>query len=116
MKDFRLVKAISVGILSLGLTTIPFSISASAQDATSPDIDVVEDVEFDWGWLGLLGLLGLAGLAGRNRSDQHHQSYEHRTDTPVSSQTNFPASSQPNTPVNPNPDAPRYRDPYRDPK
>lgn len=120
MKTFRLAKAISVGVLSLGLTAIPFSISASAQDATSPDdtpgVGAVEDIEFDWGWLGLLGLLGLAGLAGRNRSDARHQQHDYRTDVPASSSTGLPPSSQANIPANPQADAPRYRDPYRDPK
>jgi len=120
MKNFSLVRAVSVGILSLGLTTIPFSISASAQDATgtdeTPGVSAVEDIEFDWGWLGLLGLLGLAGLAGRKRDDSRHQQYEYRTDVPTSSATNLPPTSQSNMPASPNPDAPRYRDPYRDPK
>lgn len=116
MNTSKLVKAASISILSLGLTLIPFAISASAQDATSPDgddIEEIEDVQFDWGWLGLLGLLGLAGLAGRKRDEVHHQRHEHRADIPANYQANAPAPHQ-STPGQP--DAPLYRDPYRDPK
>lgn len=116
MTTSKLIKATSISILSLGLTLIPFSISASAQDTTNPDgIDVedIEDVQFDWGWLGLLGLLGLAGLAGRKRDNVHHQRHDPRADRPANYQTNSPASHQ-SAPDQP--DAPLYRDPYRDPK
>ncbi|NJO39743.1 MAG: WGxxGxxG-CTERM domain-containing protein [Cyanobacteria bacterium CRU_2_1] len=69
----NLFKAIGIGALSVGLTVLPFTLPASAQDAPGTDdttTDVVEeDNDFDWGWLGLLGLLGLAGLAGRKRDD-----------------------------------------------
>lgn len=111
MKAAKLIKLASAGVLSLGLTAIPFSIAASAQDSTSPDgttAPVVEDVEFDWGWLGLLGLLGLAGLAGRKRDDVHRHSAERIDPTPITHQTDVSAT--------PRADAPRYRDPYRDPK
>lgn len=117
MKPSKLVKAASIGLLSLGLTALPFSISASAQDTTNqieaPD---VEDIEFDWGWLGLLGLLGLAGLAGRRHTDDHRQHHEHRNDhrtgVPVTPQASNPTDIRNNPPT----DVPRYRDPYRDPK
>lgn len=111
MKTAKLIRAASVGILSLGLTALPFSISASAQDTTPSNGTTaprVGDVEFDWGWLGLLGLVGLAGLAGRKRHDEHPQHHEYRNEVPTTPQTNVPSG--------PRPDAPRYRDPYRDPK
>lgn len=78
MKNSKLIKAASIGILSLGLTALPFSISASAQEAPGTDnpAAVTEDADFDWGWLGLLGLLGLFGLAGKKRSDVHVRSDE----------------------------------------
>lgn len=116
VRNLRFVQAASAGVLSLGLIAIPFSVSANAQDATSQDgtaIPGVEDVEFDWGWLGLLGLLGLAGLAGRKR-DTHHQT-DHHADRPVATPTSY-QSNVPPSPANPQPDAPRYRDPYRDPR
>lgn len=117
MKSSKLVKAASIGLLSLGLTALPFSISASAQDTTNQTgSPAVEDIEFDWGWLGLLGLLGLAGLAGQRRVDDHHQHREyrseHRTDVPVTPQASNPTDIH----NNPRTDVPRYRDPYRDPK
>lgn len=123
MKGSKLIKLASAGVLSLGLTAIPFSIAASAQDTTVPnattfdvedeDVDV-EDAEdgFDWGLLGLLGLLGLAGLAGKKRDEVHRHHTDHAVDridpTPVNHSTSAPTS--------PSADAPRYRDPYRDPK
>jgi hypothetical protein len=112
MKISRLVNAASVGVLSFGLATIPFSISASAQDATNPVEDTVEsaetaveDAEFDWGLLGLLGLLGLAGLAGKKRDDVevHHRTDVTRTDA-TPGYSNIPPTSQ-------GTDVPRYRDP-----
>jgi hypothetical protein len=71
MKYSKLIKAASIGLLSLGLTALPFSISTSAQEAPGTDSPtaVTEDADFDWGWLGLLGLLGLFGLAGKKHSD-----------------------------------------------
>lgn len=119
MTTSKLIKATSISILSLGLTLIPFSISASAQDTTNPngvDIEDVEDVQFDWGWLGLLGLLGLAGLAGRKRDDVHYQRHEHRADSPANYQTNTPIPHQSHQSAPDQPDPPLYRDPYRDPK
>jgi MYXO-CTERM domain-containing protein len=78
MRHSKLIKAASIGILSLGLTALPFSISTSAQEA--PDTDnspaVTENADFDWGWLGLLGLLGLFGLAGKKRSENYDRSDE----------------------------------------
>lgn len=73
MKGSQFIKAASVGLLSIGLAVLPYSISASAQDlpGTEEPIPAVEtEDEFDWGWLGLLGLIGLAGLAGRKRVDE----------------------------------------------
>lgn len=71
MKHSKLIKAASIGILSLGLTALPFSISASAQEAPGTDNSpaATENADFDWGWLGLLGLLGLFGLAGKKHAD-----------------------------------------------
>lgn len=70
------VKAAGVGLLSLGLSILPLSIAATAQDAsdttpdaTAPAVTDFDDIDFEWGWLGLLGLLGLAGLAGKKRQD-----------------------------------------------
>ncbi|MGI0488694.1 WGxxGxxG family protein [Pantanalinema rosaneae CENA516] len=62
-------------VLTLGLTTLPLIMPASAQDTpagtttgqtTDTTTDQAGDRDFDWGWLGLLGLIGLAGLARKN--------------------------------------------------
>lgn len=112
MSFSKLAKAASVGVLSFGLATLPFSMSASAQETTNPVEDTVEsaetaveNTEFDWGLLGLLGLIGLAGLAGRNKRDNVdvHYRNEYRSDATPDYQAGV------STPTRT--DVPRYRDP-----
>jgi len=72
----HLTKAVSAGVLTLGMAIMPLTLPAQAQVNADPRVDDVPRTttyyrnDFDWGWLGLLGLLGLAGLAGRKRSDE----------------------------------------------
>lgn len=70
MKRFNLPKVIGASIVAVGLTLMPLTLPATAQNSpnsntmaqaeTAPDQE--GDRDFDWGWLGLLGLAGLAGL------------------------------------------------------
>lgn len=62
-------------VLTLGLTTLPLMLPATAQtdtttgttgQTTNTTTNEAGDRDFDWGWLGLLGLIGLAGLARKN--------------------------------------------------
>jgi len=64
-------KLVGAGVITLGLTLIPLTLPAVAQEA-APGANTVEtqgDRDFDWGWLGLLGLIGLAGLRGGQRHE-----------------------------------------------
>ncbi|MBW4654334.1 MAG: hypothetical protein KME20_15060 [Kaiparowitsia implicata GSE-PSE-MK54-09C] len=72
MKRLALYRLMSVGMLSLGLAIAPMTLPAVSQEADAPaGTETVEafgeEIEFNWGWLGLIGLLGLGGLAGRDR-------------------------------------------------
>lgn len=75
MECLNPLKCIGAGVLTFTLVTAPLSLPVLAQtsptlaQATVEDDDLVEDDDFDWGWVGLIGLLGLAGLAGRNRRE-----------------------------------------------
>lgn len=70
MKYSDLSKFFGAGVLAASLIVAPLAIPASAQVGTdTEDVEVEEDNDSNWGWLGLLGLLGLAGLAGRKRED-----------------------------------------------
>lgn len=72
----NITKAISAGILTLGMAIFPLTVPVQAQVNTSPGVDNTPTTttndrnDFDWGWLGLLGLIGLAGLAGKKRNDE----------------------------------------------
>ncbi|BBD61535.1 hypothetical protein NIES2109_43630 [Nostoc sp. HK-01] len=72
----NLTKAVSAGVLTLGMAIMPLTLPAQAQDNTTtttgnaPRTTTYDRNDFDWGWLGLLGLLGLAGLAGRKHNDE----------------------------------------------
>lgn len=75
MKDFKLSKIISAGVLILSTALLFFTLSACAPTpvTTIPPTTVAPrvvytDGGFDWGWLGLIGLFGLGGLIGvKNR-------------------------------------------------
>lgn len=81
MKFSNLTKLVGVGALSLSLSVLPMTNSASAQDATgttgttgtttdtTSTTDINDDDGFDWGLLGLLGLAGLAGLGKKRDED-----------------------------------------------
>ena len=78
------------GLLTISLTLVSLTSSVKAQtdvepNNVEPDITVVEEEGFDWGWLGLLGLLGLGGLAGKNNSDRDRHN--------VSSTESFPETT-----------------------
>ncbi|PMB45568.1 hypothetical protein CEN39_27015 [Fischerella thermalis CCMEE 5201] len=50
---------------------MPLTLPATAQvepgvGEPSEHIEIYEDDDFDWGWLGLIGLVGLFGLAGKS--------------------------------------------------
>lgn len=102
MRNLPGYKLIGVGILSIGMTTLPvlFAVEPiAAQVQTQPDTTVQTEpnvVERDagtddgaWGWLGLLGLIGLAGLAGRGGRRDETPRYTDPADTDV---TNRPGS------------------------
>ena len=93
MKLSTIYKLSGTSLLALSLAILPFTSSSQAQIESEPEVAVVEEDGFDWGWLGLLGLLGLAGLAGKNK--QTH--YETTTTT------------EPRTGVEPFPEAPGHR-------
>lgn len=116
MNFSKLTKVASVGLLSFGLATVPFSIDTSAQETTNPVEDTVEtaetaveNTEFDWGLLGLLGLIGLAGLAGRSRRDD--VDVHHRSTVRSDADPNYDPNYQPGTTTTTRTDVPRYRDP-----
>lgn len=74
MKLSNFSRLFSAAVITASLSVMPLALSAKAQTAApgtyaEPDgvVAVVEDNDFDWGWLGLLGLLGLAGLLGKKR-------------------------------------------------
>ncbi|MBE9208397.1 hypothetical protein IQ244_18045 [Nostoc sp. LEGE 06077] len=71
----NLAKAVSAGVLTLGMAIVPLTLPVQAQDNTTttgdaPRTTTSDRNDFDWGWLGLLGLLGLGGLAGRKQNDE----------------------------------------------
>ncbi|OCQ94778.1 hypothetical protein BCD64_20325 [Nostoc sp. MBR 210] len=72
----NLTKAVSAGVLTLGMAIMPLTVPVQAQDNTTtttgdaPRTTTYARNDFDWGWLGLLGLIGLAGLAGRKHNDE----------------------------------------------
>lgn len=71
MKSSSLFKVTAVSLLTAVTMILPLTLSANAQ-VTAPGVEAVEvyeDDDFDWGWLGLIGLAGLAGLAGKKRSE-----------------------------------------------
>ncbi len=74
MKNFKLSKLISVGVILLSTALLFFTLSACAPTPVTPIPPttvaprvVYTDDGFDWGWLGLLGLLGLGGLTGARK-------------------------------------------------
>lgn len=74
MKPSKFSAIVASGLIAASLGIAPLTLPASAQTDTytTPRQDVLEveeDNDFDWGWLGLLGLIGLAGLAGRKRHE-----------------------------------------------
>jgi MYXO-CTERM domain-containing protein len=84
----KLSKAIGIGALSLSLSVLPLTLPASAQTGPSVGDSTTttgprNDVNFDWGWLGLLGLIGLAGLGGRSRHTDEPTRYRDPRDPSV---------------------------------
>lgn len=83
MKCFSLAKILGASAVASSLLFMPLTLSASAQNNTSPGTTLDEnttapgeraageaaDRDFDWGWLGLLGLAGLAGLLKRDSAE-----------------------------------------------
>lgn len=88
MKDFKLSKLISVGVILLSTALLFFTLSACGPTpvTTIPPTTIAPvaprvvytDGGFDWGLLGLLGLLGLGGLTGvtkRRNTDINNTRY-----------------------------------------
>ncbi len=66
-----------IGVTTLILSTaiMPLTLPATAQVEPGvgepyEQIEIYEDDDFDWGWLGLIGLVGLFGLAGKSRRQE----------------------------------------------
>lgn len=77
MKRLNLPKVVGAGIVAVGLTLMPLTSPATAQNSADSNTiaqaetssDQEGDRDFDWGWLGLLGLAGLAGLRKQDSTE-----------------------------------------------